>query len=41
MFTTPARSENNPPSPARTIGTDKRSAADAVPTLVKSFAPVI
>ena len=41
IFTTPARSENNPPSPARTIGTDRSKAADAVPTLVKSVAPVI
>ena len=41
MFTTPERSENNPPSPAKTIGTERRSAAEAVPMLVKSLAPVI
>ena len=41
MFTTPERSENKPPSPAKTIGTESKSAADAVPILVKSLAPVI
>ena len=41
IFTTPARSENKPPSAAKTIGTESSSAADAVPVLVKSLAPVI
>ncbi|CAB4728215.1 unannotated protein [freshwater metagenome] len=41
MFTTPERSEKSPPSPAKTIGTESNNAADAVPTLVKSVAPVI
>ena len=41
MFTTPARSENKPPSAANTIGTDKRRAAEAVPVLVRSEAPVM
>jgi hypothetical protein len=41
MFTTPARSENKPPSAAKTIGTDNKSAADAVPMLVKFDAPVM
>ena len=41
MFTTPVRSENKPPSPAKTIGTESKSAAEAVPVLVKSLAPVI
>ena len=41
IFTTPARSENNPPSPAKMIGTESNNAADTVPTLVNSVAPVI
>jgi hypothetical protein len=41
MFTTPARSENKPPRAAKTIGTESKSAADAVPVLVKFEAPVI
>jgi len=41
MFTTPARSENKPPSPAKIIGTESSNAADAVPTLVRSVATVI
>ena len=41
MFTTPERSENNPPNPAKTIGTESKRAAEAVPTLVRSLAPVI
>ena len=40
MFTTPARSANKPPRAAKTIGTESKSAAFAVPTLVKSDAPV-
>ena len=40
MFTTPARSANKPPSAAKTIGTESKRAACAVPTLVKSDAPV-
>jgi hypothetical protein len=41
MFTTPARSENKPPRAAKIIGTDNKSAADAVPILVKFDAPVM
>jgi hypothetical protein len=41
ILTTPARSENNPPSPAKIIGTESNNAADTVPTLVNSVAPVI
>jgi hypothetical protein len=41
IFTTPARSEKRPPSAARTIGTERSKAADAVPVLVKSDAPVM
>ena len=41
IFTTPDRSENNPPSAAKTIGTESSSAAEAVPVLVKSDAPVM
>ena len=41
MLTTPARSENRPPSPAKIIGTESNKAADAVPILVKSVAPVM
>ena len=41
MFTTPARSENKPPRAARTIGTESNRAADAVPELVRSEAPVM
>ena len=41
IFTTPARSENKPPRAAKTIGTESKSAADAVPMLVKFEAPVI
>ena len=40
MFTTPARSANKPPRAAKTIGTESNKAACAVPTLVKSDAPV-
>ena len=40
IFTTPERSENKPPRPARAIGTESNSAAEAVPMLVKSEAPV-
>ena len=40
ILTTPARSENKPPSPASAIGTESKSAADAVPTLVNSEALV-
>jgi hypothetical protein len=41
MFTTPERSENKPPSAAKTIGTERSKAAEAVPVLVKSEAPVM
>ena len=41
MFTTPDRSENNPPSAASTIGTESSNAAEAVPELVRSDAPVM
>ena len=41
IFTTPERSEKRPPSAAIAIGTESNSAADAVPALVKSDAPVI
>ena len=41
ILTTPARSENNPPSPAKMIGTESNNAAETVPTLVNSVAPVI
>ena len=40
IFTTPARSANKPPNAAKTIGIDSNRAAFAVPTLVKSDAPV-
>ena len=41
IFTTPARSANKPPSAAKTIGIESKSAACAVPTLVRSDAPVV
>ena len=41
IFTTPDRSENKPPSAAKTIGIDRSNAAEAVPVLVKSDAPVM
>ncbi|CAB4581158.1 unannotated protein [freshwater metagenome] len=36
MFTTPARSAQRPPNPAKPIGTARPSAAEMVPRLVKS-----
>jgi hypothetical protein len=36
MLTTPARSANRPPSPARRMGTEKRSMAPAVPGSVRT-----
>src|SRR5215211_3935968 len=41
MFTTPARSDHNPPRPARPIGTAHCSASRTWPLDVRSSAPVI
>ena len=41
MLTTPARSENRPPSAARPIGTASSSAADIVDDEVRAVSPLI